>query len=199
MDFSSLKSAIRFKKECPYCTSNLEIRTKKHLAKSTNILAPELIDDKLFFTNDQNDIGPDSEWISIDIATGKISRKGKANSFFGMYFCSFRIECMECNQYYHTFNLEIDVGALRLEKCVLNNVSIKRRIGDYQFHLKASKSFGETTLTKMKLYNEPYPLSEETLDYKDAMPKDMIFPYVEIDLDDPDKTIRRLDALSIFT
>lgn len=192
MDFQTLKEALDFKRTCPYCKSKLEIRSKVHVGKEMKERMPEVRDGKIFF----EDIGYAK--ISIEIDSGRIENSD-SNEIYGTYFRGLRIECMSCSRYYHVLNLTFDLGRCRLSQCAINNVYVKSIIGKYQYLLKTSKTFDECVLTKIKLYDEPFPASEDSLDYSSAVPKDIVFPYVEIDLDDPDKTITRLNNLYLFT
>ena len=197
MNFTDLKSAFKFKRTCPYCETQLEIRSKKHVGKVMSSQVPEVLDGKVYFEIDQGCNAPE-EFIVLDIKTGKVSKKLGPNSFFNKYYCSLRLECMNCFQYFHSFNLVIDISNCKLIECLLDAVNIKRILGKYEFTLNSSKKFNKTILTKIKLYDMPFPPSEDTLDWSFATPKDVEFPYVEIDLDNPDKTIERLDDLLLY-
>lgn len=193
MDFQTLKEGLDFKRTCPYCKSKLEIRSKSHVdGKEMKERLPDVKEGVIRF----DDMGCVA--VSIEIDSGKIENH-KPEGMFGTYFYGLRVECMNCNQYYHVLNLSFDIGRLRLSGCAINNVYVKRIIGKYQFLLKTSKTFDECILTKIKLFDEPFPASEDSLDYSNAVPKDIVFPYIEIDLDDPDKTIARLNNLYLFT
>lgn len=194
MEFESLKSALGFKKTCPYCFEELEIRSKKHVGEAMKDHVPELSNGKLFYkvfsyVEKERDI-------VIDIENSSLL--GNDSIFTGIHYAPLRIECMKCHQYYQIFNLVIDGLAQKISKITINNICLKRIIGNYEFSLISSLSLDKTLFSKIKLYKKIFPPSENSLDWSNVLPREIIFPYVEINLENPDETILRLDSLLIF-
>ncbi len=190
MKFPNVREAISYQKHCPYCKSNLEIRCKRHVGAVLQEHVPEIVDNKLLF-NCLNGT------IEINIETDKVKTNNVLN-MDGIIFRPLRMDCASCCQYYQVFNLEIDLKRKKLISCFLNNISLKKIINNYEYSVKTSKNTDQTYFSKVKIFEEPFPPSEETLDWSNVVPPDFKFPFVKINLKNPDETILYLDQLLIF-
>lgn len=197
MNFTDLKSALKFKTNCPFCKSKLKVRTKEHAGKVMGTTLPELIDNVLYF---KEIIFDEIGYVSIDIESNKIKAEDIVSETYKTYFQSLRMECMSCWQYFHKINLNIDTTKPGFLKCSLNNICIKRIINNYEYRLTTSKSFGETIFSKLELYNPFFKEKEDSLDWTNVFPDnhEIVLPFIDINLDDPDETILKIEELIIF-
>jgi hypothetical protein len=176
--FSSLKEAISYKKECPFCNSLLQFDNRDF----SNIYKP--YDRNLLF----NLLGDDL--LVIDLDTEKLDlllSKNKQDSvnykYNGLHYQRLILECQMCFAFGYTLQIQIDMSNLKLFNILLNTESLSYE--DEKGILYEIKNI--------------YPSSSTSFCYYDEKVKHQRIPLINLDLKNPLETINKIKKLILFS
>jgi hypothetical protein len=173
MKFNSLGAALRYRETCPYCKNNLEVA---RIPKST--AHPTVMNNRMYWREPIT-----NEFISVDLDTEEMEISSKDRTQ-GTYYCALKITCELCDSYYHVFNLKFNLTNRTIECIEINNQGVEFCDSDYEYSITNSKSFEKIALIKRYI--------------KTGDEKIIEFPYMDIDIENPVNTLKRLEGLIAY-
>jgi hypothetical protein len=183
--FKTIKDAIQYRTYCPNCKTELVIHDNPTPLKQHDPLTTELHDDDcdIVIYKETNEIKSISVRKSRSIPIYSIGHELPVDYipspvFTGLFYNSISIECKECEQYYYVIKILFDLTNTNIKDIELNSETFSTE----EYEIRSNCSTGVTSFQQFDKLNDPA----------------VIVPYIEIDLDEPAKTVEKIKALIPF-
>ncbi len=209
--FYNLDEAFHYQDSCPLCNEPIEADYKEmsmgHDLDSTKVVATFITpgSDEISIDYYHNNIVSYKEKQSyrdiysigspgiIRQSTGNYSLRKSGVEFFGV-----NASCTKCSKYGYVLQMRLDWKEWMITGIFLNSESVSLERGDVLHEIKNVYATEKTEYTKFDRY-EKYDETMRASGWTSKRDSTLTLPLISSDLSDPDKTLKRIKNLIIFS
>ena len=188
--FDYLENAIKYRQNCPVCKDKMHLSNCYEDIVSNTISLTDFEFDIVISKNNNKIVSfterRDIQFmydISGNIVDSIPSRNYGIKSVNGSLYKAISIECKKCDQYYYVIQMIIDINNICIKELKLNSETLSiDKLGKNTYEIKNNYITEKTQFQSFVLGNDKF----------------MELPLIPLDLDNPSKTITKIQSLISF-